>query len=106
MLEPKRTARVIGILVLLQGAVFLSFWKIASWALAIGIQRYSSFTGKMAKAFFSSDHTLLQLMLTGTNYLPIPLALGITASVCGILMIAFPKLAVQILIALRVLKRS
>jgi len=106
MLEPKRTARVIGILVLLQGVVFLSFWKFTSWALAIGIQRYSSFTGKMAKYFFSSDHTLLQLMLTGTNYLPIPLALGITASVCGILIIAFPKLAVQILIALRVLKRS
>jgi len=106
MLEPKRTARVIGILVLLQGVVFLSFWKIASWALAIGIQRYSSFTGKMAKAFFSSDHSLLQLLLTGTNYLPIPLALGITASICGILIIAFPKLAVQVLVALRVLKRS
>ncbi|MCL1957159.1 MAG: hypothetical protein FWF63_07540 [Fibromonadales bacterium] len=106
MLEPKRTARVIGILILLQGVVFLSFWKIASWALAIGIQRYSSFTGKMAKAFFSSDHSLLQLLLTGTSYLPIPLTLGITASVCGILIIAFPKQAVQILVALRVLKRS
>jgi len=106
MLEPKRTARVIGILVLLQGAVFLSFWKLASWALAIGIQRYSSFTGKMAKAFFSSDHSLLELMLKGTSYLSILFAIGITASVCGILIIAFPKLAVQVLVALRVLKRA
>jgi len=106
MLEPKRTARVIGILVLLQGVVFLSFWKLANWALAIGIQRYSSFTGKMAKAFFSQDKTLLQMLQTGTTYLQILFTIGITASVCGILMIAFPKLAVQILIALRVLKRS
>jgi hypothetical protein len=60
----------------------------------------------MAKAFFSSDHSLLELLLTGTNYLPIPLALGITASVCGILIIAFPKQAVQVLVALRVLKRA
>ena len=106
MLEPKRTARVIGILVLLQGVVFLSFWKIAKWALAIGIERYSSFSGKMAKAFFSSDQTLLQMLLKGTSYLPILQAIGITASVCGILMLAFPKPAVQILVALRVLKRS
>jgi len=106
MLEPIRTARVIGSLVLLQGVVFLSFWKLASWAFAIGIQRYSSFTGKMAKSFFSSDHSLLQLLQTGTNYLPILLTLGIIISVCGILMLAFPKQATQILIALRILKKT
>jgi len=106
MLDPKRTARVIGILVFLQGAIFLLFWKIAGWALAIGIDRYSNFTGKMAKSFFSQDKTLVQLLHIGINYLPILFTLGITASVCGILMIAFPKLAAHILVALRVLKRS
>jgi len=106
MLEPKRTARVIGILVFLQGLVFLSFWKFIGWAIAIGIERYSSFSGKMAKAFFSQDQALLQMLQAGTSYLPIPLAIGITASVCGILILAFPKQAVQILVALRVLKRK
>ncbi len=106
MLEPIRTVRVIGSLVLLQGMVFLSLWKILGWAVAIGIGRYSSFSGKMAKSFFSQDKALVQLLQTGTSYLPILLALGITISVCGILMLAFPKQATQILIALRILKRS
>ncbi|GBU24524.1 hypothetical protein R83H12_01157 [Fibrobacteria bacterium R8-3-H12] len=106
MLDPIRTARIIGILVFLQGVVFLSFWKIMGWAIAVGTQRYSSFTGKMAKSFFSQDKALVQLLQTGTNYLPMLLALGIIASVCGILMLVFPKQAAQILVALRVLKRS
>lgn len=95
-----------GSLVLLQGIVFLSLWKILGWAVAIGIGRYSSFSGKMAKSFFSQDKALLQLLQTGMGYLPMLLALGITVSVCGILMLAFPKQATQVLIALRILKRS
>jgi len=104
MLDPIRTARVIGILVLLQGAVFLLFRKIMGWAIAVGMERYSSFTGKMAKSFFSEDRTLVQLLQTCSNYLPILLTLGCIASVCGILMIAFPKQAANFLIARRVLK--
>jgi hypothetical protein len=106
MLEPIRTARVIGSLVFLQGIVFLSLWKILGWAVAVGIGRYSSFSGKMAKSFFSQDKALVQLLQTGTSYLPVLLALGITISVCGILMLAFPKQTTQILIALRILKHS
>jgi hypothetical protein len=105
VLEPIRTARVIGALVLLQGMVFLLFWKIFGWAIAVGIGRYSNFSGKMAKAFFSQDKALIQLLQTGSSYLPILLVLGSIVSVCGILMLAFPKQTVQILIALRVFKR-
>jgi len=106
MLEPIRAVRVMGSLVLLQGIVFLSLWKILGWAIAVGIGRYSSFSGKMAKSFFSQDRALAQLLQTGTDYLPILLTLGIIISACGILMLAFPKQATQILIALRILKRS
>ena len=106
MLEPIRTVRVIGSLVFLQGIVFISFWKILGWAIAIGTGRYSSFSGKMAKSFFSQDRALVQLLQTGTSYLPILLTLGIIVSVCGILMLAFPKQATQILIALRILKKT
>jgi len=76
------------------------------WAIAIGTGRYSSFSGKMAKSFFSQDRALVQLLQTGTNYLPILLTLGIIISVCGILMLAFPKQTTQILIALRILKKT
>jgi len=106
MLDSIRTSRVIGILILVQGMVFLSFWKIIGWAITIGTQRYSSFSGKMAKSFFSQDRTLIQLLQTGSNYLSILLILGIIVSICGILTLAFPKQAVQILIALRILKQS
>jgi len=106
MLDPTRTSRVIGTLVFIQGIVFLSFWKILGLAIAIGTQRYSSFSGKMAKSFFSQDRTLMQLLQTSSNFLPILLILGIIISICGILIIAFPKQATQILIALRILKRS
>jgi len=106
MLDPTRTARIIGILVFLQGAVFLLFWKIMEWAIAVGIERYSSFSGKMAKSFFAQDRTLMNMLQTGNNYLPILLTLGIFISICGILMIVFPKKTTQILIILRVLKRS
>jgi hypothetical protein len=105
VLEPIRTARVIGVLVLLQGMIFLLFWKIFGWAIAVGIERYSNLSGKMAKAFFSQDKTLMQLLQTGTNYLPILLVLGSIISACGILMLAFPKQTVRILITLRVFKR-
>jgi len=106
MLDPIRTARVIGILVFLQGAVFLLFQRIMAWAIAAGMERYSSFTGKMAKSFFAEDRTLINMLQTGANYLPIFLALGILISVCGILMIVFPQKTTQILISFRVLKRS
>jgi len=106
MLDPIRTARVIGILVFLQGAVFLLFRKIMGWAISVGIERYSSFTGKMAKSLFSQDKALVQLLQTCSNYLPILLAVGIITAACGILMIAFPKQTVKILITLRVLKCS
>jgi hypothetical protein len=96
---------VIGVLVLLQGMAFLLFWKVFGLVIAVGIGRYSNFSGKMAKAFFSQDKTLMQLLQVGTNYLPILLALGSIISACGILMLAFPKQTVQILIALRVFKR-
>jgi hypothetical protein len=105
MLEPIRTTRVIGVLVHLQGMVFLLFWKIFGWAITVGLGRYSNFSGKMAKAFFSQDRALLQLLQTGTNYLPLLLALGSIISVCGILMLAFPKQTMQILIAFRIFKR-
>jgi len=106
MLDPTRTSRVIGTLILIQGAVLLSFWKILNWTITIGTQRYSSFSGKVAKSFFSQDRTLIQLLQTSSNYLSILLILGIIVSICGILILAFPKQATQILIALRILKRS
>jgi len=76
------------------------------WAINVGMERYSNFTGKIAKSFFAQDRTLIDLLQTSSNYLPLLLALGSVACVCGILMIAFPKQATSILIALRVLKRS
>jgi len=104
MLDPIRTARVIGILVFLQGTIFLLFRKIMGWAIAIGMERYSSFTGKMAKSFFAQDKTLVNMLQTGANYLHILLALGCIASVLGILIIAFPKQAAKILVAFKILK--
>jgi len=106
MLDPIRTSRIIGILVTFQGMVLLSFWKIMGWAIAIGTQRYSSFSGKMAKSFFSQDRTLMELLQIGSNFLPVLFILGAMVSICGILILAFPKQAIQILIALRILKRS
>jgi len=106
MLDSTRTSRVIGTLILLQGIVFLSFWKILGWAITIATHRYSSFSGKMAKSFFSQDKALMHLLQTGSNYLSVLLILGIIVSICGILILAFPKQATQILLALRILKRS
>jgi len=106
MLDPTRTSRVIGTLILIQGAVFLTFWKILNLAVTIGTQRYSSFSGKVAKSFFSQDRTLIQLLQVGSNCLYIFLILGIIASICGILILTFPKQATQILLALKILKRS
>jgi hypothetical protein len=106
MLEPVRTARVLGSLVLIQGAFFLLFWKIFSITISIGAARYASFSGKMAKAFFFQDKALIKLLQTGEAFLTPLLVLGIAISLLGILIIAFPKQTVQILVALRVLKRG
>jgi hypothetical protein len=105
MLEPIRTARVLGSLVLLQGAFVLLFWKVMDVAIATGMARYASFSGKMAKKFFSQDKALIKLLQTGEAFLAPLLALGIIISILGILMIAFPKQTVQILIALKILRK-
>jgi len=106
MLEPIRTARVLGSLVLAQGAFFLLFWKTLAAAIATGMARYADFSGRMAKKFFSQDKALLKLLEAGETYLTPILILGLIVSFIGILMLAFPKQTVQILIALRILRKG
>jgi hypothetical protein len=106
MLEPIRAIRVIGSLVLSIGALLLLFWKIATFAIATGMSRYANFTGKMAKKFFSQDQALIGLLQTAESLTPWLLIAGISISCIGILVIAFPKQAVQIMCALRILRRG
>jgi len=103
MLEPIRTARVLGILIVMQGAALLAFWKILEIVIVTAATRYASFTGKLAKMLFSQDKALINFIQAGETYLMPLLILGLLISLLGILMIAFPKQTVQILVALRIL---
>jgi len=105
MLDPIRTARVLGSLIVVQGVVLLAFWKILGTVIATATARYANFSGKMAKAFFSQDKALINLLQTGESYLIILLVLGLLISFLGIIMIALPKQTMQILLALRILSR-
>lgn len=105
MFEPVRTVRVLGGLVFVQGASILLFWKVLAKIVAVGAGRYANFSGKMAKAFFSQDRALAQLLQTGSSFLTPLFILGLLISLLGILMIAFPKQTAQILSALRILIR-
>ncbi|MDR0517337.1 MAG: hypothetical protein LBH25_09885 [Fibromonadaceae bacterium] len=106
MLEPIRTIRLIGSLVLFMGAVFLFFWKIAVLVISVGMSRYSNFSGKLAKKLFSQDQALIGLLQAGETFAPCLLFIGIFISCIGILIIAFPKQAMQIMCAFRVLRQE
>jgi ABC-type phosphate/phosphonate transport system permease subunit len=106
MLEPIRAIRVIGSLVLFIGAIFLLVWKIAAFAVSTGMSRYANFTGKLAKKFFSQDQSLVALLQTAETLIPWLLLAGILVSCIGILIIAFPKQAMQILCAMHILRRG
>jgi hypothetical protein len=106
MLEPTRAVRVIGSLVFSIGALLLLFWKIATFAIATGMSRYANFSGKMARKFFSQDQALIGLLQSAETLTPWLLAVGILISCIGVLIIAFPKQAMQILCALHILRRG
>ena len=104
MLDPKRTARVLGSLIIAQGAVLIAFWKVLAMIVAAATARYSNFTGKMAKSFFAQDRALAELLKTGSSFLTPLLILGIIIIILGILMLAFPQRTVRILAFLRILR--
>jgi len=103
MLEPARIARVLGGLIFAQGFVLIAFWKIFGIVIATASVRYSNFSGRMAKAFFSQDKALINLLQTCEAFLTPLFISGLLVSFLGIIMIAFPKQTVQILIAFRIL---
>jgi len=104
MLDSKRTARVLGSLIIAQGAVLIVFWRILAMIIATATERYSNFTGKMAKSLFTQDRALAELLKTGSSFLTPLLVAGIIIIVLGILMLVFPKRTVQILTFLRILR--
>jgi len=105
-LTPVPVARLLGGLLLLQGAVLVLFWKILDFALVVGMERYSSTTGRLAQSLFKSDRQLVELLQFGQDWVPCVLVLGIVAIVPGILTIAFPLQSVQLLHAVRLLRRA
>jgi uncharacterized membrane protein HdeD (DUF308 family) len=104
MLDPKRTARVLGSLIIVQGVVLIAFWRILAMIVATATARYSNFTGKMAKSFFAQDRALAELLKTGSSFLTPLLIAGIVIIVLGILMLVFPRKTVRILTFLRILR--
>lgn len=105
-LSPAPVARLLGSLLLLQGTTIVFFWKILDYALAVGLARYSSASGRLARAFFNTDRELAGLLQLGQQWLPLLLVLGIGAMLGGILSIAFPVQTAQILRAFRILRAT
>lgn len=106
MLEPKRTARLLGILILAQGATLLCFYKVLSFALETGLKRYGSATGRLASALFSEDKGLVELLRFGEQYIPLLLVASLAVLLLGLAMTALPAQAAQLMLALRVLKKD
>jgi hypothetical protein len=104
MLDPKRTSRVLGSLIVVQGAVLIAFWRILAMVVATATARYSNFSGKMAKSFFAQDRALAELLKTGSSFLTPLLIIGIIVIILGILMLVFPQRTVRILTFLRILR--
>lgn len=105
-LLPVPVSRLLGLLVIFQGAVLVFFWKVLDFALATGMERYASNTGRLARMFFSDDRHLVELLQFGQDWVPCLLYLGLAVMVPGILAIAFPLQTAQLLKAIRILRTA
>jgi len=101
---PLPFSQLLGLLVLLHGATIVFFWKVLDYAIATGMARYGSASGKLARTFFSDDRELVELLQFGQDTLPVLLFVGILIMVKGILAIAFPAQTEQILRAFRIVR--
>lgn len=119
-LKTSRSIRVMAILILLIGMIFMLFDRVlnallglANDTVAMALARYSNSTGQIALSLFSEDKKLLQtvndlnaLLPLGATAVTILFVVAIVVMVVGVLIFAFPKQVSHLLIALRILKRD
>jgi hypothetical protein len=91
--------------------VLTAVLAIATDAIHLALARYSNFTGRIASRNFAEDKQLLAmvkdvnaLLPTAETALTILLVIGILILLVAVVCIAFPKQAVHVLVALRLLK--
>ena len=117
-LTPIRTVRLIGAMIAIIGMIFVLVSRVLTAVLAIAtdaihlaLARYSNFTGRIASRNFAEDKQLLAmvkdvnaLLPTAETALTIILVIGILILLVAVVCIAFPKQAVHVLVAMRLLK--
>jgi hypothetical protein len=91
--------------------VLTAVLAIATDAIHLALARYSNFTGRIASRNFAEDKQLLAmvkdvnaLLPTAETALTIILVIGILILLVAVVCIAFPKQAVHVLVAMRLLK--
>ena len=117
-LTPIRTVRLVGAMIAIIGMIFVLVSRVLTAVLAIAtdaihlaLARYSNFTGRIASRNFAEDKQLLAmvkdvnaLLPTAETALTIILVIGILILLVAVVCIAFPKQAVHVLVAMRLLK--
>lgn len=117
-LTPIRTVRLIGAMIAVIGMIFVLVSRVLTAVLAIAtdaihlaLARYSNFTGRIAAKNFAEDKQLLAmvkdvnaLLPTAETALTLILVIGILVLLVAVVCIAFPKQAVHVLVAMRLLK--
>ncbi len=117
-LTPIRTVRLVGAMIAIIDMIFVLVSRVLTAVLAIAtdaihlaLARYSNFTGRIASRNFAEDKQLLAmvkdvnaLLPTAETALTIILVIGILILLVAVVCIAFPKQAVHVLVAMRLLK--
>lgn len=117
-LTPIRTVRLVGAMIAIIGMIFVLVSRVLTAVLAIAtdaihlaLARYSNFTGRIASRNFAEDKQLLAmvkdvnaLLPTAETALTVLLVVGILILLVALVCIAFPKQAVHVLVAMRLLK--
>ncbi|MBO7413531.1 MAG: hypothetical protein J6U20_07715 [Fibrobacter sp.] len=117
-LTPIRTVRLIGAMIAIIGMIFVLVSRVLTAVLAIAtdaihlaLARYSNFTGRIASRNFAEDKQLLAmvkdvnaLLPTAETALTVLLVVGILVLLVALVCLAFPKQAVHVFVALRLLK--
>lgn len=103
-LAPLPVARLVGTLLLVQGMVIAAFWKVLHYAVGVGLERYTGSTGRLARSLFRKDREIMELLNFAGDLLPILFVLALLVMLAGILVLAFPQQALQIMRAFRLIQ--
>lgn len=117
-LTPIRTVRLVGAMIAIVGMIFVlvsrvltAVLEVATDAIHLALARYSNFTGRIASRNFAEDKQLLAmvkdvnaLLPTAETALTVLLVVGILVLLVALVCLAFPKQAVHVFVALRLLK--